>query len=264
MSKGQLNIKSGTVTTGMVLLSFLCIGIVMQYAFIANTHLMELNTNKVTMNQNGVMHTINLSSSEWFCLSHASDNRTCTLSPNVTITFNKRIGRGFKSQIWSVNSGTPKRVMVMKYSINKPKWYICDDRAMIEYETMDALYKYNNSLSTAQLIYEPQLHYYQYIYPQNDTIAGCVFFMTQFNAIGILGDLRNIFDEKQNANQLQTEWKIHHHFLSIDPLQFIMNCYLDILSVLNAVNAIGKYYNDLHFRQILVEEGTHRCYLIDF
>eukprot|EP01083_Nonionella_stella_P009025 26166_1 len=275
----------------MMLLYFLCVATAIQFALIvnvqlytaneitsargnnkkqhlANEHVQKVETqnttiNRTTLNRNGFINKVNLSASEWLCLSHASDRQNCTLFPNITIVFNTRMGKGSKSEVWSVSESN--RVVAMKYTINKHKWFICDRKAMIEYETMDNLYKYDDSLNVAQLIYTPQLHYYyQYIYPQNDTVAGCVYFMTQLNATDTLGDLRSTFYNLRSANQLATQYKIHRHFISDDPLQFIMNCYSDVVSVLNAVNAIGKYYNDLHPRQVLIEDRTRRCYLIDF
>eukprot|EP01083_Nonionella_stella_P070768 189515_1 len=112
--------KSGTIMTpGMALFALLCIATVMQFALIVNTHLFELyTTNGATLNavndkpkqhiaveQNHSrsnqsfidIDRVKLSSSQWFCLSNAVNGGTCT------ILFNKRLGIGFKSSIWSVN-----------------------------------------------------------------------------------------------------------------------------------------------------------------
>eukprot|EP01083_Nonionella_stella_P102485 291571_1 len=282
MSRGR---RYGTIVTiRRILLFLLCIAILMQFRLIFNTDNNSYNTLNTrtplhhTNHNNGPIEEehhnsllidkvarlfppVNLSSSQWDCLSHPSDQQKCTLFPGITIVFNRRIGKGFRAKLWSVNLTNRVAAAVMKYTDNMFK--ICDSYAMIEYDTMDKLYKYNDSLHTVSLIYDPPLHYYQYV--MNDTLLGCVYFMTQLNAFGTLGDVRQTFHKLRRASHRKIKRTVTRlHPIIADPLQFVMNCYFDIVSVLHAVHSIGEYYNDFHPDQIVIDARSHRCYLVDF
>eukprot|EP01083_Nonionella_stella_P092418 258747_1 len=247
-------------TIPMSLFYLLCIGIVIQFAFISNAYLQQLyvmhpvslnlkSTFRANISDGSVtkINSIKLSASSWFCLSH--------------------IQRGTTSKVWSViiTNKTTSRMAAMKYSRNDLEHPdTCNNQSRIEYETLKQLYKYNSSLNFVPLLYEPELPLYQYFSPQNDTIAGCVRFMTQLNAVGTVTDLRQDFYNLRHATKSKIKRTIRRHFISKDPLQFIMTCYWEIVSVLNAIHSMGQHYNDFHPSQILIEAQTHRCYLIDF
>eukprot|EP01083_Nonionella_stella_P066171 174043_1 len=214
--------------------------------------------------------TVNLSSSEWDCLGHIDGDRPCVLfATNISIFFNRAIRKSTsRSRIISVNltdhaHHISNRVAVMKYTQNEGWDQLCVRQGMMEYRTLDQLQASNQALHVPSLTHN---HYYQYIHPQNGSIAGCVYFMTQLNTRpSTVGSVRRAFYNLMNTNKTNTiSSTIHRYRFVRSILPFVLNCYDDVVSVLNMIHSIGKYYSDFHADQILIDVHTHRCYLVDF
>ena len=100
--------------------------------------------------------------------------------------------------------------------------------------------------------------------------TSCIIFMSYMDNSWLLNDLNllylrpKIFTTKHPSVTKETYIQ---SFNEIDEglLDFFMNCYQDILKVLEKLYvSLHVIYNDLHPGNIFVNEYDHQCYLIDF
>ena len=195
------------------------------------------------------------------CIMHINyNNSSCKLPNGFSFNALKWLGQGKSGivhliEIFNDKNPDYKEKYVLKYS---DKWHRCRNNHL-EWRLLNLIYEQDLNM--------PHVHPLIPFYWFN---TSCMVFMSAIDNSWLLNNLYLLYQKPKIFREqypLITKESYIQSFNEIDGglLDFFIKCYKNIIKVLEKVfYSLHVIYNDLHPQNIIVNNLTHECYLIDF